>query len=172
MQTASLVSLLTVITLALSAAPDHRVSSHLDSLEATPGCPNSLPHEPLVLYEVTGGTLLGPVDGFLAVYGDGLARYSSSIDGSGPGSSQTVFVGTDATLLQQDLIAAGAMSQCDQPDIANDVPQSTLTVFRANARRASTFSWFLPEGPTEEIQSILSSFIAAHFTLPPSGGGS
>lgn len=150
----------------MSAAP-------LQTQALNPPCPNTLRHEPLVVFEVTGGTLAGPVDSLLAVYDDGLARYSSSI-GPGPGFSYTVGVGeAQARGLQADLAAAGALYLCDASDgVVNDVPLSTLTVLRGQTRQAgNTFSWFLPEGPTATIEGVLSAFIAAHFPAPPGGGG-
>lgn len=137
-----------------------------------PSCPNDIEHEPLVVYEVTGGTLSGPVDAFLAVYDDGLARYSSSVAGSGPGSSQSVTVGDAARTLQQALIAAGAMEQCDRFETISDMPLSTLTVLRDSPRgRPNSFSWFVADGDElGEIESLLQSFIAEHFDPLPPGG--
>jgi hypothetical protein len=157
------------VAVAVAAAPALQTTARAP----LPSCPNSIPHEPLVVYEVTGGTLSGPVDGFLAVYGDGLARYSSSIDGNGPGYSQTVSVGDEAAELHAQLIAAGALELCDQPDLVSDVPLSSLTVLRFAPRgRPNSFSWYAAtDEQVGEIESLLSSFIGRHFT-PPGGGGS
>ena len=137
-----------------------------------PSCPNEIEHEPLVVYEVTGGTLSGPVDAFLAVYDDGLARYSSSVAGSGPGYSATVPVDDAARQLHQALIAAGAMEQCDQLENVSDMPLSTLTVLREAPRgRPNSFSWFTADGDQlGEIESLLQGFITTHFDPPPPGG--
>lgn len=136
-------------------------------------CPNSFPHEPLVVYEISGSDFLGPVDSLLAVYSDGLARYSSSM-GAGPGFSFTEYVGTDGASLHAELIAAGALQQCDVEEIWSDVPLSTLTVLRGGSRQAgNTFSWFVAEGPPlTTMENALTAFIAAHFPAAPSRGGS
>lgn len=126
----------------------------------------------MVLFEVTGGTLAGPVDYSLTVYSDGAARLSSALGGGGTGSSQ--YVTLDPLLvesLRQDLASAGAFSTCDQPDFTSDTPLQTLTVFRpGSSRRSSTFSWFTSDGNLSDIQARLDAFLAAHFVAPPSGG--
>ena len=53
-------------------------------------CPNLYPHEPAVLFEVSGYTLAGPYDLELAVYGDGYARLSSA----SAGKCQQQYVGS------------------------------------------------------------------------------
>lgn len=108
-----------------------------------PFCPNSFEREPVLLYEVTGGTLSGPIDRFLSLYSDGTARLSSYL-GDGMGSSQLGgATPSEVDGLHAELVALGAMNLCDQEDLVSDVPLSTLTVFRRNQRpRSNTFSWF------------------------------
>lgn len=136
-------------------------------------CPNALVHEPLVLYEVNGGTLAGVVDRQLCVYSDGFVRLSSSL-GDGSGFSQVVLVdSSEALALLRALVETGAMAQCDNPDPTSDVPLSTLTVLRGPTRqRANSFSWFGPTSTISVYESILANFIDAHFPNPPSGGSS
>ena len=136
-------------------------------------CPNPLPHEPLVVYEVSGGTLVGQVDQFVSVYADGTARLSSSL-GSGPGFAWTSYIGDAAAAeLHASLIAAGALAQCDQDTTWNDVPLSTLTVLRSPTKQSgATFSWWVAEGDVQAIEALLLDFVAANFPAPPSGGGS
>ena len=137
-----------------------------------PVCPNPLPHEPLVLYEVNGGTLAGSVDYALDVFGDGTARLSSAL-GDGTGSSQRVVVpAADVGELHAGLLALGAMTECDQPDFVSDMPLSTLTVLRTGTRpRSNTFSWLDGQGDVAAMQALLEEFIAEHFAPPPGGGG-
>jgi hypothetical protein len=120
---------------------------------------------------VTGGTLAGPVDGMLAVYGDGLARYGSYL-GPGPGFQYLASVGPQAASdLHAALLAAGALRQCDQPDLWNDVPLSTLTVLRGGtSSKGNTFSWFVAEGEVATIETLLQEFVAASFPAAPPGG--
>ncbi len=176
MKSFALVSILVAFSVAAFGAR-HRTSPGVvglaqgDAIASAP-CPNPLPHEPLVVYEVTGGTLAGPVDGLLTVYVDGFARFGSSL-GPGPGFLFSVQVSPQtADQLHSGLLAAGALRQCDQPDFYNDVPLSTLTVLRGDAKQnGNTFSWFVAEGEVGTIEALLQSFIAATFPLPPTGGG-
>lgn len=139
---------------------------------ATP-CANVLPRELVVVYDVTGGTLSGPVDLNLSVYSDGSARLSSSL-GDGLGSAQLVFMDPSLTTgLLQGLIAAGAMTHCDVPDFLSDVPLSTLTVLRGPARqRANSFSWTGGDAEIAAMQALLNAFIAEHFQPVPGGKNS
>ena len=167
MSHAQLATVLLTLSLAVLPGPDGVRGAE----PPPPLCPNPIPHEPVVLYEVTGGTLSGSFDYFLSVYSDGTSRLSSYLGG---GSSQ--FTGVDPSEvddLRQALAQAGALSQCDQPDLTSDTPLQTLTVFRSNpTRRSNTFSWFTSDGDLAEIQSILDAFIGAHFEPPPGGKGS
>ena len=133
-------------------------------------CANLTPRELLVAYDVTGGTLAGPIDLHLSVYSDGAARLSSSL-GDGLGSSQHVFLDPAETSgLVQGLIGAGAMTHCDVEDFLSDVPLSTLTVLRGQARqRANSFSWTGGDDEIAVMQALLNAFIAEHF-LPVPGG--
>lgn len=137
-------------------------------------CPNPIEREPVVLYEVTGGTLTGSVDYFLSAYSDGSARLSSFLGGGGTGSSQYVALDPgEIEDLHQGLISAGALLQCDAPDFTSDTPLQTLTLFRAGStRRSNTFSWFTSDGDLATVQALLDAFIAAHFAPLPAGGGS
>ena len=160
-----------LLSLAVLSAPRESSQSHAAGPAPSPftPCPNPLPHEPLVIYEVTGSDFIGPVDSFLAVYSDGLARHSSSVDGF----SVTTYVGSSAQSLHAELIAAGALQQCDAEDIGNDIPLSTLTVLRGASRQSgNSFSWFGAEGPVTSMEAALTEFIAVHFPGVPSGGGS
>lgn len=133
-------------------------------------CANPIAHEALVVWEVSGGTLLGPVDGLLVVYSDGIARYSSSL-GPGPGFAQTAYVGAAAQTLHQTLVAAGALRQCDIELITSDVPLSTLTVLRnAPSGLANQFSWTLAEGNIVPMEAALNAFVATVFPGAPGGG--
>jgi hypothetical protein len=132
---------------------------------SAPPCVNTLPHEPVVVYEVSGGTLGGYLDLQLCVYNDGMARLTrASFDGANS-KSQLVFVGeTSAFGLASDLSQLGIWVQCDDTNMANDVPLQTVTVLRgATDARAHTYSWWLPNGAYAPIEQRLSTFVAASF---------
>jgi hypothetical protein len=128
-------------------------------------CPNSIRHEPLVLYDVAGSTIAGPIDTSLVVYNDGTARVSSAGQFGGPSSSEVAFVGSNAAhQLLVDLSSLGAGQLCDDITLAVDLPTSTLTVFRdATDSRNHTFSWIVPIAPYDAVQQRLQTFIHTNF---------
>ena len=127
-------------------------------------CPNVLPHEPIVVYEVAGFGLAGQFDLELLVYGDGSARLSSTVAG-GDGKAQNGFVGQDgATALLAQLTQAQAFFLCDQDLAVSDVPLQTLTVLRPKTDgRGHTFSWWIAEDGIVPVQQTLDAFIASTF---------
>lgn len=126
---------------------------------------NPIAHEPVVLYEVTGGTFLGPYDLGLTVYADGQARLSSAVMFGEQPRVKVINVGAEAaTGLAQDLLHAGAFEQQDQMATVTDVPLNTLTVFAgATESRAHTYSWWIPAGKNQAAPAVLHAFINAHF---------
>jgi hypothetical protein len=135
-----------------------------------PRCPNVIVREPLVAFESTGGTFLGPVDIALLVYNDGSARLSSVWSGS----VQLVYMDpVETEALRDGLVALGALARCDVPDIVADAPLQTLTVHRAaTTQRSNTFSWFQDDDELLAMRTLIDDFIAAHFAPIPGGGGS
>jgi hypothetical protein len=129
------------------------------------GCPNTIRHEPLVLYDVSGSTIAGPIDTSLVVYNDGTVRVSSTGQFGLPSTSQVAFVGFDPVhQLLLDLSSLGAGQLCDDITLAVDLPTSTLTVFRdASDSRNHTFSWIVPIAPYDAVQQRLQDFIHTHF---------
>ena len=128
-------------------------------------CTDVHPHQPIVVYEVSGGTLAGPIDLELLVYQDGSARLSSSTANFGSGKSQNAYVGDKAasaflTALSQN----GASQLCDLSDLTSDMPLSTLSVMRGNTNaRIHTFSWFFATDQHAAVEQIVQAFIASNF---------
>lgn len=138
-------------------------------LRAVSSCANSMAVEPVLIYNLSGGTLLGPMHLCLVVYGDGLAtisRRDSSTPPAGTAESKHV---SPASLqsLSLALAAAGAELSCDQVSpVMQDVPLATVTVFSASGTDAAahTFSyWQASSGPYGAVESILQDFIGAEF---------
>jgi len=130
---------------------------------SAPPCVNTLQHEPVVVYEVSGGAIGGYHDLQLSVYDDGMARLTrASFDGVNS-KSELVLVGAVSALgLASDLSHLGSWIECDDTTIAPDVPLQTLTVLRgATDARAHTYSWWLPVGSCAPIEQRLSTFVAA-----------
>lgn len=130
-----------------------------------PTCPNTLPHEPIVLFDVTGYTLGGPMDIGLTVYNDGLARICRTQSFNGSVDARLNYVTpAEARQLALDLGALGAGVLCDSDVIVTDVPMSTLTILRdATDTRAHTFSWVGGFGPHGDVEQRVWTFINATF---------
>ena len=129
----------------------------------TPGA-NDIPHEPLLVYEVSGGTLGGPIDRELILYGDGSARLSSATSGVDGTCQYTGVPAEDALALFTSLAQDGVFLLEDQDLAVSDVPLQTLTVMRplTNAR-VHTYSWWLGEDAYGPPEQKLNAFIATHF---------
>lgn len=127
-------------------------------------CPNAIPHEPIVLYDHSGGTLGGYVDRALTVYGDGTARLSFAFQGV-PSKAEFAFPGPDAARqLALDLAQLGAGVLCDDFQVVSDLPPTTLTILRdATDSRAHTFSWYLSNGAYGAIEARLQTFTQTYF---------
>lgn len=132
---------------------------------AVPTCPNTIRHEPLVLFDVTGFTLAGPIDIQLTVYDDGLARVCQTQSMTGAIDARLNSVTPlAARQLVTDLAQLGATTLCDSYGFVNDVPISTLTVFRGvTDAGAHTFSWDGGQGAYAQIEQRLFTFIHAAF---------
>jgi len=131
-------------------------------------CGNSLPHEPVVVYEVTGGTLAGFLHVRFTAYSDGSAS-ASSLSSFGGGESvadaAVSFPGPEAVAeLLAELRAAGAFQLCDQDLIVSDLPLSTLTVLAPGSdARAHSSSYWSAEGPWAAPSALVNAFLQAHF---------
>lgn len=128
-------------------------------------CPNVLPHEPIVVYDVNGYTLAGPLDLQLTVYGSGLARLSTTNANNGEGKSQITTVSQAAANdLLGLLVKRGAFELCDDPSFVSDMPMSTLTVMKPDTSvRAHTYSWWVGQGAYGPPEQVLVDFISSAF---------
>jgi hypothetical protein len=127
-------------------------------------CPELLPRQPLVAYDVSGHTLLGPSHLHLAVYSDGLASISR-VGGSAGDAAMAFLSPREASELLTELRSLGAYQQCDSDLLVLDVPLTTITVHGTGADpKAHSFSYWLPEtAQLAAIQAALDAFVARHF---------
>lgn len=132
--------------------------------EARVGADNPIAHEPVIVYEVTGGTIAGPYDLQLTVYADGLARLSSATR-TKVGRTLTRDVGHEAAIeLATELARVGAYFASDQVMTVTDVPLSTLTILQgAPDARSHTYSWWVPDASNLTAPTLLQQFIADNF---------
>ncbi|MFN0006700.1 MAG: hypothetical protein ACKVXR_02240 [Planctomycetota bacterium] len=128
-------------------------------------CPNVLPHEPIVVYDINGYTLAGPLDLQMTVYGNGFARLSTTNANNGEGKSRITTVSqADADNLLILLAKHGAFELCDDPTVVSDMPMSTLTVMKPDTSvRTHTYSWWVGHGAYGPPEQVLLDFIASAF---------
>lgn len=139
-----------------------------EPLTATTG--QSIVNEPVVVYSINGGTLIGTVHRQLTVYNSGfatIAKMDSSVFPA-PGELvdvQTANIGPDrASHLLFTLLRAGAAELPDQKLIVNDVPLKTLTVMRGRPTTiANTFSYWLGFGAHASVDKVITDFINETF---------
>ena len=145
--------------------------------------PRPLVQQPVLIYDVTGGTLLGPVHLQLSVFSNGhasLANGPNSFFDIGP-SVETVWVGSEeARALQFDLIRADVLRIVVPGSFCADAPITSVTVFRPkhrwSARRrddvrrfasSHSYAYDCATGPHAEavfeVNEIIDDFIDRHF---------
>ncbi|MBL8860494.1 MAG: hypothetical protein JNK02_00640 [Planctomycetes bacterium] len=153
-----------LVLLLLSAVPLAGERIALRPVPLADPCENAIVHEPLVVFERTGGTLLGPVDLHLTVSSSGTARIVDLSDPFVPRGARA-YVDLEAVVdLARDLERAGAFLMCDPSTGVTDVPLNTLTILRPGTEgRAHTHSWWLPEGTNGAIEDRIDQFIAEVF---------
>ena len=126
---------------------------------------NPIKREPVLIYDLTGGTLVGTFHTNIVVYNDGLTSFARKDWIVFPGPPQEiedadVGFATDAQVAQliEELQAAGASTRIDDQNVILDVPVATVTFFPRPAPRArnNTFSFFSAGG--SEIEQIIDDF--------------
>jgi len=131
-------------------------------------CRNTQPREPVLFYDSSGSTLLGPSHTQLSIYSDGLVTLSR-IDPleSGDGRALVRTISPQAVdSLAASLAAAGAARMCDDPMNVSDMPLTTLTVcsLPGMGDEAHTFSyWAGLTSSAAIVEAILQGFVQAEF---------
>lgn len=150
-----LVSVVAAVPFALSAAP----------VPAPPACVDVIPHAPIVVYDLSGGTIAGIIDVSLTVYGDGWVRASSESGITGTNKAATAFVGSQAAAaFARDLVVLGAAGLCDQVSFANDLPTQTLTILRDGTDvKGRTYSWLEGNATYGPVEQRIWAFLTATF---------
>ena len=181
------------LALALIAAPlalgqSAAVDRDLSNMDASfrVGCPNTMHIEPIVIYNVSGATLLGPEQFQMTIYSNGLASFTrfaggglqqgdlqqTGPEGAGPGEPpSTIGIATtvnlsinEANQLASDLRRAGAQTLCDQEVYVTDVPLQTLTILEARSDAiAHTFSYWTGAGQYSDVAVVMDNFVEAYF---------
>ncbi len=121
--------------------------------------------EPLVIYDVSGNGIGGPIHLHLVVYSDGLASISSLVI-TQLKSDFTRVCPERAQALAEELVAAGALEMMDATHLAGNLPLTTVTVFEGGGVGAAhnTFSFRVTDTPgLVAMASILNAFIDETF---------
>lgn len=126
-------------------------------------------HQPVLVYQVSGGTIAGQQDLLLTVFDDGQVILAVRNDANPDGAvciAQVDPLRIDR--LQDELAAANAARLNDgDPEPLPDLPLTTVTFFfspgSSPITRANTFSYFFPEGDQALVEDVISSFIAEVF---------
>ena len=127
---------------------------------------NSIQREPVLSYDTSGGTLLGPFNVNVQVFNNGEIKYSRSI-GLLPDVAVVHASAPIAAVkqLRNDLQAAGAFTLCDQAMFISDVPLNTVTVYRGNMNgNFHTFNFWIGGGSNAygNVLQIINEFVTTH----------
>lgn len=130
-----------------------------------PPCADLWVRDPLVVYTLTQGTLVTPIDQTLVVDAAGGARLVRSTPSGAGSKAVTVNIGANAaTQLHLALAQAGGGVICDGPPAPIETPLHSLTLLRAGTdTRAHNASWLVAQPEHANVQAVLDDFIAAAF---------
>lgn len=157
---------LSIAALAASAMLFAALATNAESQVISPQQCNAIERELLVNYDITGGTLTGPVNVNLQVYSNGEVKYSRR-SGIVPSIAvEHVWIAPQqAHAFRKKLTSAGAARLCDQNIIfIADVPLQTLTVLSGEQNgKHHSFSFYGAFGPEyTDVGAIISSFLTTH----------
>lgn len=126
---------------------------------------NRLVCEPLVIFDSSGSTLLGPTHKHLSVYSNGRVTLSQASGAPNSGRNvSTVINPTTANNFLLTLNRHGVFRLLDQEATVTDVPLNTVTVFNGSTDAAAhTFSYWLGNGTYQPIQTTIDAFITQTF---------
>jgi len=174
LRTIGLLAALTVVA-AIIGSNTERVQAADDGPENVL-FPNLPTQSPVLVYDVTGGTLAGVIHFQLSVYNTGFASVSSSgfnvfdpeDDGSCPNDGKATYdyVGTAAVeQLQAALKAAGAF-KAGNGQQGVDVPQHTVTVFAGRGADSKAHSFTFQFASSPEVGAtlqVINAFVDEYF---------
>lgn len=121
--------------------------------------------EPLVIYDVSGNGIGGPIHLHLVVYSDGLTAISSLVVTQLKADFERLSPERARALVEK-LVEAGALEMTDAAHVVGDMPLTTVTIFAGSGVTAghNTFSFRVTDTPTlKAVASILNAFIDETF---------
>lgn len=133
----------------------------------------ALDQEPLIVYDISGFGLAGPIHRHFTLYTSGLATISSASNFGAPTEGTLVFGPGDAGFkyvspakarqVWKRTIVAGGLDATDGGFFGADVPTSTITIFERPGRTSNTFNFLFAQGQAAEVATIINAFIAEEF---------
>lgn len=132
-------------------------------IAVTPDCLNRVRMAPVAIMTTAGPALAGPVTATTSIYSDGtviLSQFNAITGGSSVIRKQVPRAAV--TNLQEDVLAFGALRQCDQPKRVADIPMTTLTVFTDGPTSiAHSVSYWLADGNLRFVEDRIVEFMNA-----------
>lgn len=130
-----------------------------------PACADTIPMHPVLVHDVAGSTLIGPIYRHLVVYSNGHAHLSATTYEPDPGRAQTgILTLAEVAQLRADLASAGAFTSCDNDLPVSDVPVTTVSVFRgATNALAHTYSFLAPDAQQAAVEAVVQQLVATKF---------
>ena len=153
------------ILVSLAASAFLMTSFQRPQVQPIARCSNLWPSQPVLAFDIAGGTLAGPVNKHLVVYSDGHALFAdmNSIFGS-PRAAVVYLQPFEIEILRMNLATAGAYVACDDTAIVTDVPLRTVTVFgRTQDAPAHTFNYLIAGSAQSGTEQVIQQLIATHF---------
>jgi hypothetical protein len=125
--------------------------------------------EPLVIWDISGRGIAGPIHQHLAVYSSGLVS-RSAVSLAGTSAAMGQVTPGRAAQLDEELMVAGAMELADREGSVHDLPVTTVTVFNGSGVGAlhNTFSFYATGEPGgyQGVVDILEWFSHEVFDCP------
>ena len=125
------------------------------------GLKQTINRQPVLLYELSGITLLGPVTQTVVAYSSGDITMSQMIGHSNPPSvirAQMSVVSLESFLVA--MYGAGVAGLQDQEFSVTDAPLRTVTVLSPGTDAiAHSFSYYIPDGDYAGVSELLRRFV-------------
>ena len=128
-----------------------------------PQCINSIVREPVVMFDVSGSTLLGPQALHMTMYNDGFITISKKT--TFPNAIAVEQANVPQVYVEglvRRLEFAGALQLCDQQQTVTDVPLTSLTILGGNGQSHS-FNYWIGTGDYQRTENVMRGFIAHVF---------
>jgi len=124
-----------------------------------------IPHKPLIVYQMSGGSGASAVLRILTVYDDGNVTFVKQFD-VGPAKVRRAVLEDQTVDLVAALNRAGAMRLAGLNN-RSDVPMTTVTAFaytgKAGRPSVNSFNYYAPQGAYAQVDAAIRSFLIDAF---------